>query len=110
MAFAAPIAAFSATQQTPDRFNAIFRFGITPLFLFSGTFFPIEHAAGRAPGGRLADAAVPRRGADPRRCRSGRSPDEPGRWRSSTSSILTTLVVVGAWLTIRTIERRLVRG
>jgi lipooligosaccharide transport system permease protein len=25
-----------------DKFNAIFRFGITPLFLFSGTFFPIE--------------------------------------------------------------------
>ena len=42
LAFAAPIAAFSATQRTPDRFSAIFRFGITPLFLFSGTFFPIE--------------------------------------------------------------------
>jgi lipooligosaccharide transport system permease protein len=42
MAFAAPIAAFSATQRTPEKFNAIFRFGITPLFLFSGTFFPIE--------------------------------------------------------------------
>ena len=42
MAFAAPIAAFSATQKTPNKFAAIFRFGITPLFLFSGTFFPIE--------------------------------------------------------------------
>ena len=42
MAFAAPIAAFSATQKTPDRFAAIFRFGITPLFLFSGTFFPLS--------------------------------------------------------------------
>jgi lipooligosaccharide transport system permease protein len=42
MAFAAPIAAFAATQRTPDRFNAIFRFGIMPLFLFSGTFYPIE--------------------------------------------------------------------
>ena len=44
LAFAAPIAAFSATQKTPDRFAAIFRFGITPLFLFpSETFsrFPI---------------------------------------------------------------------
>jgi lipooligosaccharide transport system permease protein len=43
MAFATPIAAFSATQRTPDKFNAIFRFGITPLFLFSGTFFPISN-------------------------------------------------------------------
>jgi lipooligosaccharide transport system permease protein len=42
IAFAAPIAAFTATQRTPDRFAALFRFGITPLFLFSGTFFPIE--------------------------------------------------------------------
>jgi lipooligosaccharide transport system permease protein len=43
MAFATPIVAFSATQRTPDKFNAIFRFGITPLFLFSGTFFPISN-------------------------------------------------------------------
>jgi lipooligosaccharide transport system permease protein len=42
MAFSAPIAAFAATQDRMDKFNAIFRFGITPLFLFSGTFFPIE--------------------------------------------------------------------
>ena len=42
LAFAAPIAAFSATQRTPDRFAAIFRFVITPLFIFSGTFFPVE--------------------------------------------------------------------
>jgi lipooligosaccharide transport system permease protein len=41
MAFATPISAFSATQKTPSKFAAIFRFGITPLFLFSGTFFPI---------------------------------------------------------------------
>ncbi len=42
LAFAAPIAAFAATQPTPSKFNAIFRFGITPLFLFSGTFYPIS--------------------------------------------------------------------
>ena len=42
MAFACPIVAFSATQRNDQGFNAIFRFGITPLFLFSGTFFPID--------------------------------------------------------------------
>ncbi len=42
VAFAAPIMAFTATQRRPDRFAALFRFGVTPLFLFSGTFFPIE--------------------------------------------------------------------
>ncbi len=42
LAFATPIMAFTATQRTPDRFANLFRFGVTPLFLFSGTFFPIE--------------------------------------------------------------------
>src|SRR4029079_15886526 len=42
LAFATPTMAFTATQRTPDRFATIFRFGVTPLFLFSGTFFPIE--------------------------------------------------------------------
>ena len=46
LAFATPIAAFAATQKTPERFAAMFRFGITPLFLFSGTFFPIESLPG----------------------------------------------------------------
>jgi lipooligosaccharide transport system permease protein len=43
LAFATPIMAFTATQRTPDRFAQIFRFGVTPLFLFSGTFYPIEN-------------------------------------------------------------------
>ena len=42
LAFAAPIMAFTATQTGDGGFNALFRFGVTPLFLFSGTFFPIE--------------------------------------------------------------------
>ena len=42
LAFAAPIQAFAATQRNDTIFNAIFRFGITPLFIFSGTFFPVE--------------------------------------------------------------------
>lgn len=42
LAFAVPIFAFTATQRNDQGFNAIFRFGLTPLFLFSGTFFPVE--------------------------------------------------------------------
>ena len=41
-AFAGPIMAFSATQRDDGNFAALFRFVITPLFLFSGTFFPIS--------------------------------------------------------------------
>jgi lipooligosaccharide transport system permease protein len=43
LSFSTPLMAFTATQRTPDKFAAIFRFGITPLFLFSGTFYPIEN-------------------------------------------------------------------
>lgn len=50
LAFAGPIAAFMSTQRDVTAFNAIWRFGITPLFLFSGTFFPID---------RLPDAIQP---------------------------------------------------
>ena len=42
LAFAGGMGAFMATQRTPDKFSAIFRWLIMPLFLFSGTFFPIE--------------------------------------------------------------------
>ncbi len=42
VAFAAPIMAFSATQKRDSNFNVLFRFGITPLFLLSGTFFPLD--------------------------------------------------------------------
>lgn len=42
LAFAAPIVAFSATQHNDAGFSVIFRFIVTPLFLLSGTFFPVE--------------------------------------------------------------------
>jgi lipooligosaccharide transport system permease protein len=42
LAFATPIAALSARLRDGAQFSLIFRFGITPLFLFSGTFFPIS--------------------------------------------------------------------
>ena len=41
LAFAAPIAAFAATAENDTTFSMLYRFGIIPLFLFSGTFFPI---------------------------------------------------------------------
>jgi lipooligosaccharide transport system permease protein len=47
LAFAAPVVAYAATLKTSSTFNVMFRFIITPLFLFSGVFFPI----GRLPHG-----------------------------------------------------------
>lgn len=41
LAFAAPIEAYAITCTKDTSFAMLFRFGIIPLFLFSGTFFPI---------------------------------------------------------------------
>ncbi|TAL11238.1 MAG: ABC transporter permease, partial [Chloroflexota bacterium] len=41
LAFAGGMGAFMATRRNPNAFSAIFRWVITPLFLFSGTFFPL---------------------------------------------------------------------
>lgn len=41
LAFSAPIMAFAATLKNGGNFNALFRFIITPLFLFSGVYFPL---------------------------------------------------------------------
>ena len=42
LAFAAAIAAFSASLEDDQWLAPLFRFVLVPLFLFSGTFFPIE--------------------------------------------------------------------
>ena len=46
LAFAAPIAAWSITVRRDAAFNYVFRFGMTPLMLFSGTFFPLSRLPG----------------------------------------------------------------
>lgn len=42
LAFAAPIMAYAATRKSSGTFNVLFRFVLTPLFLFSGVFFPVS--------------------------------------------------------------------
>ena len=42
LGFSAVIMAFAGTLKTGADFNVLFRFVITPLFLFSGVFFPIS--------------------------------------------------------------------
>jgi lipooligosaccharide transport system permease protein len=108
LAFAVPIMAFTATQRTPDRFSTIFRFGITPLFLFSGTFFPIES---------LPPLIQPIAWLSPlwhgvAVCRAlmlGTIGDQP-LLAVIHVAILVALVVGGALAAFRTMERRLVLG
>src|SRR5207248_2560946 len=46
LAFAAPIAAWAMTLQSENSFAYLFRFGMMPLMLFSGTFFPLSQLPG----------------------------------------------------------------
>jgi len=46
VAFSAPITAFAATQEGDIAFSSITRFALIPLFLFSGTFFPVSQLPG----------------------------------------------------------------
>lgn len=45
-AFAAPVAAFAILARNESVFNYVFRFGMVPLSLFSGTFFPLSQLPG----------------------------------------------------------------
>jgi len=45
-AHAPTIMAFSARQDNDGNFNLLFRFGIIPMFLFAGTFFPVTQLPG----------------------------------------------------------------
>jgi lipooligosaccharide transport system permease protein len=42
LAIAAPVCAFAVRQETDSGFAMLFRFGMVPMFLFSGTFFPVS--------------------------------------------------------------------
>jgi lipooligosaccharide transport system permease protein len=108
LAFAGPIAAFSATQRTVEKFNAVFRFGITPLFLFSGTFFPIESlptflqpVAWLTP---LYHGVALSRGLS-----LGTASEEP-LLMLAHAAVLLAFAAAGAYAAVRTVSARLVRG
>jgi lipooligosaccharide transport system permease protein len=46
VAFAAAVVAFAAMRENDSGFSVLFRFGVMPLFLFSGTFFPVAQLPG----------------------------------------------------------------
>jgi lipooligosaccharide transport system permease protein len=108
MAFSAPIMAFAATQRNPEKFNAVFRFGITPLFLFSGTFFPISN---------LPEMIRPIAWLSPlwhgvelsRQLALGTIANEP-LLAVAHIVVLGTITALGTAWAYRTVEARLVRG
>lgn len=108
LAFAAPIMAFSATQRTPDKFAQIFRFGITPLFLFSGTFFPIQSLPGFLQP--VAWLSPLWHGAEVARGLTLGTIAEAPLLALVHLAVLAAIVVLGATVAIRKIDARLEKG
>jgi Nod factor-specific ABC transporter NodJ protein len=46
MAFATPVSAWAATLDSPRRVAGVFKWVVMPLYLFSGTFFPVSQLPG----------------------------------------------------------------
>lgn len=103
-AFAAAVTAYTAKLQRETGLSTLFRFGIVPLFLFSGTFFPIS---------QLPDAVEPFAYVTPlwhgvSLCRNlalGLPFDVPPLL---SVGYLMLWLATGAWLAIRFMRRRLV--
>jgi lipooligosaccharide transport system permease protein len=103
LAFAAPIAAWAVTVKSENNFAYLFRFGMMPLMLFSGTFFPISQLPGWL---RLLAYATPLwHGVDLCRMLS------LGRVDLTLAVInvayLAVLAGIGVWAGARTYRRRL---
>jgi lipooligosaccharide transport system permease protein len=104
MAFAVPIFAFTATQETADGFNILYRFLVTPLFLFSGTFFPVDQLPVFL---RPVAWVTPLwHGVDANRSLALGSPDFPAVL--GHTAYLLAVIAVGAILARRTFTKRLV--
>jgi lipooligosaccharide transport system permease protein len=102
-AMAAPIAAFAATQETDVTFPLIFRLGVIPLFLFSGTFFPIS----QLPGWIQPIAVCSPLWHGVELCREATTGQANVGAVVVHIAVLCVYIVVGAWFGRRTFTRRL---
>jgi lipooligosaccharide transport system permease protein len=104
MAFAVPVFAFSAKQESDGGFNILFRFIMTPLFLFSGVFFPIDQLP--AVIRPIAWIMPLWHGVDANRSLALGSPDVAGVL--GHTAYLVVAIVIGALLARRSFTKRLV--
>jgi len=104
MAFAVPVFAFSAKQETDGGFNILFRFIMTPLFLFSGIFFPVDQLPALL---RPVAWLTPLwHGVEANRSLALGSPDLAGV--AGHTAYLLVVIAVGGWLARRAFTKRLV--
>ena len=104
MAFAVPIFAFSAKQDSDGGFNILFRFIVTPLFLFSGTFFPVDQLP--AVLRPVAWVTPLWHGVDANRSLALGSPSAASVL--GHTAYLLAVIALGLWLARRTFTKRLV--
>ncbi len=103
LAFAAPIAAWSVTVKSDNSFAYMFRFGMMPLMLFSGTFFPLSQLPGWLRP--LAYATPLWHGVDLCRMLSLGRVDLPAAL--GHVAYLSVLATIGIWAGAHTYRRRL---
>ena len=105
LAFAAPIAAWAITLKVETSFTYVFRFGLMPLMLFSGTFFPLS----QLPAGLRALAYATPLWHGVALCRAfslGYAASDPLGMLGHVA-YLVALAAAGIWAGARTYRRRL---
>jgi lipooligosaccharide transport system permease protein len=105
LAFGAVLAAITSSVEGDEWLAAIFRFGLVPLFLFSGTFFPIEQLPGWLQP--LAWATPLWHGVD--LCRSLATDDVDPALAAAHVVYLVAVIALGAALTVRAQREKLRR-
>ncbi|CAN5832160.1 ABC transporter permease [soil metagenome] len=105
MAFAPPVTAIAAGGSSDYGLSSLFRFGIVPLFLFSGTFFPISQMP--APLQPVAVVTPLWHGVELARAAAlGSAPAWPPL---AHGAYLVAWLLVGAAVAVRVFDRKLVR-
>ena len=99
---AAPVFALSAKLQTDQTYTWLFRFVVTPLFLLSGTFFPIRELPA---WGRVVAQATPLfHGVELVRQLTIYDLEPSALWHLA---YLLTLLAIGTGVALRNLEKRL---
>jgi len=104
LAFSAPMFAFTATQGGDNGFNIVYRWIVTPLMLFSGTFFPVD----QLPGWMQPVAWVTPLWHGVESCRMVAAGSVSPLPLAGHLVVLGAYAAIGWWLAERTFARRLV--
>ncbi len=105
LVFATLVTAYTAQLENVYGLSSMFRFAVIPMFLFSGTFFPI----GQLPGWLQPVAYITPLWHGVELTRSA-ALGVASAWQPSLhTAYLVALIGVGAWLAIRTFTKRLTK-